>query len=116
MNALETKESKDDPQVFEDEEIKSLDTNVMLRHIANRQKEDPKLNRILIQVESGAHAERMAMKGAPDDLKIEENGENLDQNLQLTPPKECWPVLATRVITETILFLGAVDATRHTPP
>jgi len=36
MNALEAKESKDDPQVFEDEDIKSLDMNVMLRHIAKR--------------------------------------------------------------------------------
>ena len=107
MNALEAKESKDDPQVFEDEDIKSLDMNVMLRHIAKRQKEDPKLNRILIQVESGAHAERMAMKGAPDDLKIEENGALLKRiwirTSKLTPPKEYWPVLAPKSLINAIL-------------
>jgi len=47
------------------------------------------------------------MKGAPDDLKIEENGALLKRiwirTSKLTPPKECWPVLAPKNLINAIL-------------
>ena len=47
------------------------------------------------------------MKGAPDDLKIEENGALLKRiwirPSKLTPPKEYWPVLAPKSLINAIL-------------
>jgi hypothetical protein len=79
----------------------NLDINTMLKHIADKQQKDAKISKILLQVKSGAHTEKMACNGAEAKFRIEENGALMERvfirTSRITAPRECWAILVHKM-------------------
>jgi hypothetical protein len=87
----------------------NLDINAMLKHIADKQQKDAKISKILLQVKSGAHTEKMACNGAEAKFRIEENGALMERvfirTSRITAPKECWAILVPKCLKKAVLHM-----------
>src|SRR3954447_24631713 len=71
-------ESKEEDRKDEEPEIniqdQELDPKTLLKFIAEKQNEDPKLKRLMSQISKGTYDAKMEAEGTISNLRIEENG------------------------------------------